>query len=226
MTLGNRDITANIHTSLFNQPLKPALAFGAVALCATSSQAGIVSTNVDFTTTPDSAFSVNYSGGDFIISSGQSSSGLFFFQAPISAGKSGYFNDTTINGGITYVTSALLSPGTVVGPASSWTGATFLTTADANLSNVYLGFEVPMSSGSHNYMYGYVQLSTGANYIPGNSGGFDNNGGPDITVTQIALDTTLNEPVTTPVPEPSSLALLGLAGGVAAMLRRRKTRTA
>jgi hypothetical protein len=84
---------------------------------------------------------------------------------------------------------------------------------DRGLSNAYYGLKFYASPGVYNY--GWMEVST-----PGD----------DLTFGTAAVETTANTSIvagaTGAIPEPSTFALLAMAGGAAALRRRRKNMAA
>ena len=90
----------------------------------------------------------------------------------------------------------------------------------SNLSNVFAG--VKLDAGGGDYVYGWVRFSTGPD--SGEPGG----GPSTVTIFDAAFESTVNQGITTgAVPEPSTIALLSLAGGAMAFRHcRRRQRPA
>jgi hypothetical protein len=106
-------------------------------------------------------------------------------------------------------------PGDQVGPSSpatwgtgGWIAFSFKGVTKGNLSqgSGWVGFAIPNGS---NVNYGAVSVS--------------NVGVGTVTVNEILFDTTANQPLQIPTPEPTTLVLLALgAAGVLALRKRRK----
>jgi len=123
----------------------------------------------------------------------------------------------------------LAGPGTTIGPGYLTPGAVGYIYQDYNgnivggwsptsVSDGYVGLEL-VSGGGSVTNYGWVELAY--NYNGGSSS--------TIEVLRDAYDATPNDPLTTPatVPEPSTMALIGVTGTALALgMRNRSKRTA
>ena len=118
-----------------------------------------------------------------------------------------------------FVSLQPLAYGTTIDASTPWGGEQTDTSGggyveiDQGLSNAYYGLKFYTGEGTYNY--GWMQVST-----PGS----------DLTFGNAAVETTANTSigagVTGAIPEPSTFALLALAGGTVALRRRRKNMAA
>jgi hypothetical protein len=101
------------------------------------------------------------------------------------------------------VTAAPFAPGDSVGPAATW-----VVNGGTLTSGNYVGLRIDQGAGSYNYGYAKYSLND-----------------TSMTLESVAFETDYDTPIVIPtaIPEPSA-ALLGLAGGAAALvgIRRRK----
>lgn len=219
---------------LTTRRLKPSLALGAAALSASAAQGGIVYNNfADLTAGPDLipdflnpndldgylGFNLALQTPSSISVSPNNVGGLqFVFRALDNFSKKGKFavaaTSFASNDASSRASNGLLTAGTTM---SSSTSVTTFLLPGANLSNVYLGLKI--DAGGGNFNYGWVRFSTGPDSPPF--------GPTSITVLDAAYETTQNAGILVgAVPEPSTAALLTLAGGAVALRRRRKSQAA
>ena len=177
--------------------LQSTLVLGATALCAANTQAAIVVNNFNRTLTRGWSDGVYFSYdalNQTIVEEGAKLDYNFF--GGFWSGKGGNFQNRL---GTNWIASAPFSPGASVGSEATWI-------RNANFtSGNYVGLRADQGSG--NYNYGYAKYSVSDT---------------SMTLESVAFETTVNTSITA-VPEPSA-ALLGLAGGAAALvgIRRRK----
>jgi hypothetical protein len=193
---------------------------GSAGLLAHNAPASIVSTNLN-ETSPDAIIYIGFSYTNGVIGTDSFYRvSPFNYGGPI-AGVSGYdpaksWVGSTQAGGNYYktpstgnaqITAGALSFGSLIDASSSWAASD---TFAQGLSSSYYG--VRFSLGSGNYNYGWLQIAT-----PGNGIQFGNAG----------VETTVNTGITAgAVPEPSTYALLALAGGAGAVMTLRRKKAA
>jgi PEP-CTERM motif len=113
-----------------------------------------------------------------------------------------------------FVSLQPLAYGTTIDASTSWGGEqTGYVELGQGLSNAYYGLKFYAGEGTYNY--GWMQISTP---------------GTDLTFGTAAVETIANTSIgagiVAPVPEPSTVALLAMAGGAAALRLLRKKKAA
>jgi hypothetical protein len=132
-----------------------------------------------------------------------------------------YESDNSTPADWSFVSLQPLAYGTTIDASTLWGGEQIdgiggsYVYIDDGLSNAYYGLKFYASPGVYNY--GWIQVSTPKP-------------GYDLTFGNIAVETTANTSIvagaTGAIPEPSTFALLAMAGGAAALRRRRKNMAA
>lgn len=195
-------------------PLKVVIMLAVTVWCVASSQASIVYLSANAT---GLVINFSYDSTNSTIQIG-GSTGTY---GSLSTEWFGFWINSLGQGGSSPVGYSATDPSplaslafdTPINASSSWTDP--LNPA-CDLVDAYFGIRI--DQGGSNYNYGWVQISTPSQ---GDPAGY-------LTLTSIAFESTLNTEILAgamPVPEPSTVALLGLAGGVALLqyLRRKKT---
>lgn len=179
--------------------LQSTLVLGATALCAANTQAAVVVNNFNRTMTsgrPDVVY-FNYDAvNQTIVEEGTYLD--FSFYGGFLTGKSVYFQGGKA---ANLVGLAPFAPEASIGSGATWTATVYVASGN------YVGLRADQGSG--NYNYGYAKYSVTST---------------SLTLESVAFETTVNTSIVAgAIPEPSA-ALLGLAGGAAALLgiRRRK----
>ncbi|NDG71809.1 MAG: PEP-CTERM sorting domain-containing protein, partial [Proteobacteria bacterium] len=146
-------------------------------------------------------------------------SGLATGKGPSGRGRITYEVVNDNPGTWSFVSLQPLTYGTTIDASTSWGGEQTsgigggYVLIDQGLSNAYYGLKFYASPGVYNY--GWMQVST-----PGYDLTFGN------AAVETIANTSIGAGVTNAVPEPSTYALLALAGGAAAVSLLRKKRAA
>jgi hypothetical protein len=188
-------------------------ALGAAGLISQNVQANIVSTNLNATSSGTwNMIGFSYTNGVIGTDPG---GGYIFGASPYYPGKGwggqksqaggDYFN--TPPTGNSQITAGPIALGSLIDSSSSWVDRDFF-----NQGNSFSYYGVRFNLGGGNYNYAWLQIAT-----PGNSLTFGN------AAVETAINTGISAGATT-VPEPSTCALVALAGGACAVaaLRRRR----
>ena len=202
-----------------------ALGAGAHSMAEHSAHAGVITSPVSQTSTyyTDPIF-INFSNG--VISSGQGTggSGTLGTLSGVSGAAKGYVTAARIVSVASiddpllwsFVSLQPLAYGTTIDASTSWGGEqTGYVELDQGLSNAYYGLKFYASPGVYNY--GWMQVSTP---------------GYDLTFGTAAVEMISNTSIgagaggTSGVPEPSTLAMMALAGGAVALRLLRKKKAA
>jgi hypothetical protein len=205
------------------------LALGAGAFGDHEAKAAIITSTLNDTSiNKEDPIFINFSSG--VISSGRGTGGVNLGTLTgLSGGGIGkqrpglptflYEVSTSTPGTWSFVSLQPLTYGTTIDASTSWGGEQTGTSGggfviiDQGLSNAYYGLKFYASPGVYNY--GWMQVSTP---------------GYDLTFGTAAVETIANTSIgagaTGAVPEPSTYALLALAGGAAAVSLLRKKRAA
>jgi len=207
---GRKRFPISILSSKTNS-LKVVIILAVTVLCIVSSQASIVYLTANATgqlinfsyNSTNSTIQIGVSTGAY----GSLNTEWFGFSIN-SLGKGDAFSNA-------YNATDSLAFGTSIEELSSWSE---LVNPGYDLVDAYFGIRI--DQGSNNYNYGWVKISTPSGYEEG----------LNLTLTSLAFESTLNTPIPAgamPVPETSTVALLGLAGGAATLMAlRRKKRQA
>jgi PEP-CTERM motif len=216
------------NTTRLRTYLSLALGAGANAMAEHNAHAGVITSPVNETSiNRDDLIFVNFSNG--VISSGRGTGGInlgtLTGYSGGAVGKRGPTENT-----ITYEPSndtpatwsfVSLQPlpyGTTIDASTPWGGEQTGTSGggyvniDQGLSNAYYGLKFYAGEGTYNY--GWMEVST-----PGD----------DLTFGTAAVETIANTSIgagVVTVPEPSTVALLAMAGGAAALRLLRKKKAA
>jgi hypothetical protein len=186
-------------------------ALGAAGLISQNVQANIVSTNLNATSSGTwNMIGFSYTNGVIGTDPG---GGYIFGASPYYPGKGwggqksqaggDYFN--TPPTGNSQITAGPIALGSLIDSSSSWVDRDFF-----NQGNSFSYYGVRFNLGGGNYNYAWLQIAT-----PGNS----------LTFGNAAVETAINTGISAgAVPEPSTCALVALAGGACAVaaLRRRR----
>lgn len=209
------------------------LALGAGALGGHDAHAGIITSPVNQTSINDSdPIFITFSNG--VISSGQGTgnvgpqdelgtltgySGLSTGKSPSRQGRISYDAVNNVPSTWSFVSLQPLAYGTTIDASTQWGGEQTgdigggFVNIDQGLSNAYYGLRFYAGEGTYNY--GWMEFSTP---------------GYDLTFGTAAVETIANTSIgagaTGAVPEPSTYALLALAGGAAAVSLLRKKKAA
>ncbi len=209
------------------------LALGAGALGGHNAKAAIITSTLNETSiNQDDPIFITFSNG--VISGGQGTgsqgggdtlgtltgySGLATGKGSSGRGRITYEVVNNVPATWSFVSLQPLAYGTTIDASTPWGGeegsveGSGFVWIDQGLSNAYYGLKFYASPGVYNY--GWMQVST-----PGD----------DLTFGTAAVETIANTSigagVTNAVPEPSTYALLALAGGAAAVSLLRKKRAA
>lgn len=185
---------------------------GSAGLLAQNAHADIVSTNLNETSLGRWVM-VGFSYTNGVIGSNHSG-GFIFGASPYVPGKGWMGQHSQAGGdyssappsGNAQITAGPIALGNLINASSSWTSRDSF-----NQGSAFSYYGVRFSLGGGNYNYGWLQIAT-----PDNSLQFGNAGVETAVNTGIAAGATA-------VPEPSTWALLALAGGAGAVaaLRRR-----
>ena len=213
------------NTARLRTYLSLALGAGAHSMAEHNAHAEIITSPVNETSTNagDPIF-IRFSNG--VISSGRGvDSGTLGTLTGVSGAGKGYVSPARIvsDASVTnplqwsFVSRQPLPYGTTIDASTSWGGEPTsdpsFVLIDQGLSNAYYGLKFYAGEGT--YHYGWMQVST-----PGS----------DLTFGTAAVETIANTGigagVVAPVPEPSTVALLAMAGGAAALRLLRKKRAA
>ena len=228
--LGDFSNTARLRTYL-----SLALGAGAHSMAEHNAHAGVITSPVNETSINDGdPIFITFSNG--VISSGQGTGsqgrgdtlGTLTGYSGLSTGKTssgrGKIYYDTVNdhpGTWSFVSLQPLPYGTTIDASTSWGGEQTGTSGggfveiDEGLSNAYYGLKFYAGEGTYNY--GWMEVSTPKP-------------GYDLTFGTAAVETIANTGlgagVVAPVPEPSTGALLAMAGGAAALRLLRKKKAA
>ena len=190
-------------------------ALGAAGLISQNSRANIVSTNLN-EASPGSFNMIGFSYTNGAIGSNYGG-GSIFGGSPFRPGK-GWMGQKSQAGGDYFsapptgdaqITAGPIALGNLINASSSWTSRDVF-----NQGSAFSYYGVRFALGGGNYNYGWLQIAT-----PGNSLQFGNAGVETAVNTGIAAGATA-------VPEPSTWALLALAGGAGAVAALRRRRAA
>jgi hypothetical protein len=211
--------------SSFSRRLQPSLTLGAIALGTQFSDASVVYN--DFTNLvlgPEQNFFVIEDIDGFVLFNLGTQTISTQTATPTGSGYFVRFNPTDlyngkqlIGGGYSTSGSAGASFYTATSGIVIDASSTFFNTVDLNpnLSNQFAG--VKIDAGGGNFNYGWIRFSSGP--------GIFNSKPNTITLLDAAYENTPNQSITTgAIPEPSVVALLGLAGGAVALRRRYQKR--
>jgi hypothetical protein len=200
------------------------LALGAGAFGGHDAKAAIINSTLNETSynSGDPIF-INFSNG--VISHGQgigSASSLTGFSGFGGKNTGPAFissDQVTSPGAWSFISLQPLPYGTTINASTQWGGEQTSESGGGaidigqGLSNAYYGLKFYASPGVYNY--GWMQVST-----PGSDLTFGN------AAVETISNTSIGAGVTGAVPEPSTFALLAMAGGAAALRRRRKNMAA
>ena len=220
------------NTARLRTYLSLALGAGAHSMAEHNAHAGIITSPVNETSiNQDDPIFITFING--VISSGQGTgsqggdtlrtltgySGLSTGKSSSGRGRITYEVVNNVPGTWSFVSLQPLPYGTTIDASTPWGGEQTsgigggYVRIDQGLSNAYYGLKCYAGEGTYNY--GWMQVSTP---------------GYDLTFGTAAVETIANTSlgagVVAPVPEPSTVALLAMAGGAAAVRLLRKKKAA
>ena len=192
-------------------------ALGAAGLISQNSHANIVSTNLNETSTQTGSY-IGFSYTNGVIGenpfNGNFGGPIWGYSAYsgkgwVGSSQAGGNYANTPPTGNAEITAGPIALGNLINASSSWTSRDVF-----NQGSAFSYYGVRFALGGGNYNYGWLQIAT-----PGNSLQFGNAGVETAVNTGIAAGATA-------VPEPSTWALLALAGGAGAVAALRRRRAA
>ncbi len=197
--------------------MKTCVALGTASLAAVSAQAkipqityqllGLTSANAG------QGIGFGYNPITFAIADTGETPGSVMGRSAYWPGK-GFFDQSFIDGDYTggsnqaEISLGPIAVGNTIGSSTTWSSRDFLSQG----LDAYYG--IRFDEGGGNYNYGWVEVSTAGN---------------NLTFVAAGVSQTFNASIlagATPVPEPSTNVLLGLAGGGAALVALRRKRAA